>query len=82
MEIKKEELSIREKFKDNRSFIQSVVELLDNANGREKVYRFIQYYTFLLLPLVKNKEKYSKIATILDSMNALMSLCRRVKLYN
>ena len=38
MERNNYDLIIKEKFSDKRPFIQCLVEFLDDANGREKVY--------------------------------------------
>jgi hypothetical protein len=70
---------------DTRSLLQGVVELLDNANGREKVtqiltqlYRFVQYYLLFLVPLIKKTNINSKVVVYLEAIRGLMSLCRGV----
>lgn len=63
---------------DNRSFSQKLSEFLDLTVGREKVFRFIQYFIKFILPFVKNKQNLQKLASFYENFGAICGLTRKM----
>lgn len=66
--------------KDLRPFDQCIVEFFDTSAGREKFYRFIQYYAKFIVPLIKDKKNFFHVTQLIQNLGAVCNLTRKVKL--
>jgi hypothetical protein len=65
---------------DKRPVSQCVQEFLDTTGGRDKFFRFFQYFAKFIIPFIKGKEKLAKIAGFIESFGAMGGLARKVNI--
>jgi len=65
---------------DTRPFTQQLSEFLDTSNGRDKLFRLVQYYVKLVLPFIKEKNEYVKVCQFLEGISGASSLARKVSI--
>jgi hypothetical protein len=64
---------------DNRPFSQQLATFLDTTNGRDKLFRLIQYFVKFILPFIKDKKEYLKVISFLEGVSGASNLVRKVK---
>ncbi len=63
---------------DKRPFSQKVTDFLETTNGRDKIFRLIQYYVKFVLPYLKEKKEYAKISAFLEGIAGASNTLRKV----
>lgn len=65
---------------ENRPFSQQLGEFLDTTIGRDRFFRFFQFYAKFIVPLIKNKDSkmIGQLATFLESFGALSNMTRKM----
>lgn len=66
---------------DKRSSVECLIDFLNSTVGRDKLFRFIQYYAKFIVPFLKTNEKYAKIAQFIESLGNTMNTVRKVRRY-